>query len=149
MLSAVWTMSKIFLNVLLDVTQSRNYKDIKATLLMIPKERKIYKWLRLEQWIITSMVHLSNKTLRIMFKGNWVWTLLSRDLEIVETFWGCEMIKLYFKESHQYVGSIELVRESWMRWPIGLGICSHLLLSARELQNISWSNSIPANINIS
>lgn len=47
-----------------------NYKDIKATLLIISKERKIYKCLKVEQWIVTSTVYLSNKALRIIFKRN-------------------------------------------------------------------------------
>lgn len=47
-----------------------NCKDIKAALLIISKEWKIYKCLKVEQWIVKSMVYLSNKTPRTVFKGN-------------------------------------------------------------------------------
>lgn len=47
----------------------------------------MHKRSRIEKWISKSIVYLSNKTLKIIFKENCVWTLFRRDLGIIETFW--------------------------------------------------------------
>lgn len=79
------------------------------------------------------MVYLSNKALRIIFKRNRVWTLFV-GVEIIETFWEDKWNEqIVLNENNQYEGSIELVRESWMRGPIALSICSLLPFLAREL----------------